>query len=525
MPSVFQNLESSNQQIADKQTDVIDLLGDLKNNTDRIEDSWNDLHTISRAVHPGDLIPGEDSLAMRVRAMPTPIDRISFAKKIDNSVDIEWGEVVKAGGGQTVNQVGGNLTLTAGTTARSETIIRSHDIFTGDIRLRVRSTLSQRIINQSLIAELVDVIGDNLTYTITSATSITVEFPQQLPEGIYVDATLVGQSVTLCGFTGTGTFLSGRYPITAVSGQNVTLAVTGFAVGTGTVSVVGRHFYRLLYDAAVATTAKFDTGRSGYATGDTTITTTTSAAPGHLVVLTGKDTTATIGDQLVASSAAVALAPRGSRSENVPSDKALRLQIRVLNLGTAPASNTTWTIGMVSVSELISQDVTVQDVRPMSGAQGMPVEIVRSANTQPISGSVTVTPANPAAALTGDTGAKTATGNGATQTNAASRGAHIVINVGAVTGTTPTLTVKVQGSADSGTTWVDLPGATTAAIIASGAYGVFVSPGSAPVAGVATAGTAAVANITLPRTWRIVWTITGTTPSFTLTNVQVAYIL
>ena len=242
MPSVFQNLESSNQQIADKQTDVIDLLGDLKNNTDRIEDSWNDLHTISRAVHPGDLIPGEDSLAMRVRAMPTPIDRISFAKKIDNSVDIEWGEVVKAGGGQTVNQVGGNLTLTAGTTARSETIIRSHDIFTGDIRLRVRSTLSQRIINQSLIAELVDVIGDNLTYTITSATSITVEFPQQLPEGIYVDATLVGQSVTLCGFTGTGTFLSGRYPITAVSGQNVTLAVTGFAVGTGAVSVVGRHF-------------------------------------------------------------------------------------------------------------------------------------------------------------------------------------------------------------------------------------------------------------------------------------------
>ena len=156
-----------------------------------------------------------------------------------------------------------------------------------------------------------------------------------------------------------------------------------------------------------------------------------------------------------------------------------------------------------------------------------PVPAAQASATQPVSGSVTatVTPANPAAALTGDTGAKTATGNGATQTNAASRGAHIVINVGAVTGTTPTLTVKVQGSADSGTTWVDLPGATTAAIIASGAYGVFVSPGSAPVAGVATAGTAAVANITLPRTWRIVWTITGTTPSFTLTNVQVAYIL
>ena len=29
----------------------------------------------------------------------------------------------------------------------------------------------------------------------------------------------------------------------------------------------------------------------------------------------------------------------------------------------------------------------------------------------------------------------------------------------------------------------------------------------------------------LPRTWRVVYTIGGTTPSFTITNVHVAYIL
>jgi hypothetical protein len=33
----------------------------------------------------------------------------------------------------------------------------------------------------------------------------------------------------------------------------------------------------------------------------------------------------------------------------------------------------------------------------------------------------------------------------------------------------------------------------------------------------------AFANTVLPRTWRLVWTIGGTTPSFTITNVQVTY--
>lgn len=480
--------------------------------------------TLASVIQPGDVVPAEDAPAIRVRAMPTPIDRISFAKKIDNNVDRTWASIVAKGAGQSVNQASGNLVITSGTTARAETIIRSVDTFSGDLRIRARSFLSQRIANQNFIVELVDVVGDGLAYSIGSATAITVTFPSAtLPDGSDVDGTLVGQSMTLCGFSGTGTFLSGRYPVASVSGLDVTFTVAGFAAGSGTVSVVGRDFYRLYYDATTATSMKFDTGRSGYATGDTAVTINSSNSPGHLAIVTGKDLVATVSDQLVASGTAIAQTYRGSRAENVPTDKSMRLQLRVLNGATAPVSNSTWTVGLISVSELISQDVTVQDVRPMNPGVALPVEVMRTVTTA-VSGTVTVTPANPAAALTGDTGAKTATGNGATLTNAASRGAHIVINVGAVTGTTPTLTVKVQGSADSGTTWVDLPGATTAAITASGAYGVFVSPGSAPVAGVATAGTAAVANITLPRTWRIVWTITGTTPSFTLTNVQVAYI-
>lgn len=76
-----------------------------------------------------------------------------------------------------VNQTGGNLVITSGTTAKSETIIRSNDSFLGGIRLRIRNTLSQRITNNNFIVELVDVIGDLLPYNIISATQITVTFP------------------------------------------------------------------------------------------------------------------------------------------------------------------------------------------------------------------------------------------------------------------------------------------------------------------------------------------------------------
>lgn len=117
---------------------------------------------------------------------------------------------------------------------------------------------------------------------------------------------------------------------------------------------------------------------------------------------------------------------------------------------------------------------------------------------------------------TGDTGAKTATGNGATQTNYNAVGATVVFNIGAVTGTTPTLVLKLQGSADGGTTWYDIPGASTASLTASGVTVLQLYPGLTPVANAAL-------SAPLPRTWRVVWTIGGTTPSFTITNVQVAY--
>lgn len=128
------------------------------------------------------------------------------------------------------------------------------------------------------------------------------------------------------------------------------------------------------------------------------------------------------------------------------------------------------------------------------------------------------------ALTTGDTGAKVATGNGATITNVGNKGVQILVNMGTVTGTTPTAVLKVQGSTDAGTSWYDIPGATTASLTATGLYGITIYPGIAVTAGVATTGTTATASMPIPRTWRMVWTIGGTTPSFTITAIQYIYL-
>jgi hypothetical protein len=125
---------------------------------------------------------------------------------------------------------------------------------------------------------------------------------------------------------------------------------------------------------------------------------------------------------------------------------------------------------------------------------------------------------------TGDTGAKTATGNGATVANVGNKGVQVLISMGAVTGTTPTAVLKLQGSTDGGTSWYDIPGATTASLTATGLYGITVYPGIVATAATTTTGTTATVSMVMPRTWRVVWTIGGTTPSFTITAIQYNYL-
>jgi hypothetical protein len=325
---------------------------------------------------------------MLVRQIPQDIDRIGFTKVLTGSVDSDWGAIVgTVGTGMAVNQTGGNLVITSGTTARSETIIRSIDNWQGGLRLRARSTLSQRIANNNFFVELVDVIGDGLAYSIGSATAITVTFTGS--HGFTSEN--VGQSMYLGGFSGTGTFLSGRYPIASVSGNDVTFTVSGFAVGTGTCSAFGWNYYQLQYQGTTATQVNYDTQRKGYASGATTATINTTAAPGHLAIVTGNDLVSTFADQLVASVATIQQTIRATRVENIPDDISLRLQIRIANGSTAPATTTTWTIGFVSVAHYANTDVSIQDVSPMGVGSAVPVEIMRGVSQATTIASGTVT--------------------------------------------------------------------------------------------------------------------------------------
>jgi hypothetical protein len=334
-------------------------------------------------------IPSDDrdGVATAVRALPMHVSRIGFTKAIAGNVDSDWGAIVGSiGTGMAVNQTGGNLVITSGTAARAETIIRSTASWKGGIRLRSRVTLSQRIVNNNFFVELVDVIGDALAYTISSATVIVVT----MPSGHGFTSENVGQSMYLGGFVGSGTFLSGRYPIASVSGNNVTFTVSGFAAGTGTCSAFGWSYYQLQYQGTTATQTNFDTQRRGYASGATTATINTTASPGHLAIVTANDLSATFADQLVASTAAIQQTIRATRAENVPDDINLRLQIRIANGATAPASTTTLTVGFISVSNFAAQDVSIQDIRPTSVVP-LPVELIRgvATATQPVSGTVT----------------------------------------------------------------------------------------------------------------------------------------
>lgn len=126
---------------------------------------------------------------------------------------------------------------------------------------------------------------------------------------------------------------------------------------------------------------------------------------------------------------------------------------------------------------------------------------------------------------TGDTGAKVATGNGTTLTNIGNRGVQLLLRMGAVTGTSPTFVLKIQSSTDGGVTWIDVPGAATATLTATGDFGILLYPGLTATAGTTVTGTTTAASMILPRTWRVAWTIGGTTPSFTITEIQYNYLV
>jgi len=320
-----------------------------------------------------------------VAQLPAHSLRIGFDRVYSNAVDTAQVTLLQTGSGQTVNQAGGSLVITTGTTANAETIIRSLETVEASFVMRFSTLLSQRIANQNFIIELVDVIGDALSYTLNSATSMTITIPSNP-----FTAANVGQGF----WVSTNTLItaaSQRVTIASVSGSNVTVTGAGWpASGSGLCDVFGWNYHQLTFTGTTATNMNFDAQRNGWASGVTTATINTTASttvPTYAVA----DGEAVVFDQTGASATGLETTQRGSRVRNVPgSSVPLYLQIRCLNGTTAPASTTTWTVGFVDVQHCATAPVTLQNVSPMSSNTGLPVNLVGS-----ITQSVTLTANTP----------------------------------------------------------------------------------------------------------------------------------
>jgi hypothetical protein len=312
----------------------------------------------------------------KVTAKTKKIWKTSFSDVIAANGVEDIFSLVRVGAGQAVSQSGGNLVLTSGTNANSETIIRSKKAFAGNVDLRYSAILSQRIANNNFFVELVDIIGDNLQYVCNSAVSVTVTFPNGANP---FSSANVGQSVFMGNFNGevASTSIPGRYAIASVVGNTVTFTVAGFPVaGSGDCSLFGWNYHHILYDGTTATACKIDCQRNGWASGDTSLTVSTTASPGHLGILTVEDGNVSYVDQLAASTTSLQATVRGSRIVAIPDwDKELFLQVRSVNGSTNPASTTTFTVGFVSIEEIEVETVTLNGVRPQSFQSALPVSI------------------------------------------------------------------------------------------------------------------------------------------------------
>ena len=104
--------------------------------------------------------------------------------------------------------------------------------------------------------------------------------------------------------------------------------------------------------------------------------------------------------------------------------------------------------------------------------------------------------------------AETVTGSVAFRNDVGAKGIHLVLDITAASGTTPTLDVKLQRFDETSGKYVDLPSAAFAQKTGVGTADLTVYPGIAETANVS------VSDV-LSENLKAVWTIGGTTPSFT----------
>ena len=432
-----------------------------------------------------------------VRAIGEEIWNVSFSE-VGASVISPQFVTPQTGTGVSYSQANGALAIVAGTTANQEFFTRSVQNWRPALRLKFSIVASQRIANTNLAVMLADLVGEGLTVTINSATSITVA-----QSGHAFTSTSVGQFVQVGKIVGAAG-VPGRYAIASVvAGTSYNLTVAGWpASGSCTATIFGHSYVRNLVTGTTATNISVDAQRRGWAQGDTAATINTTASPGTIITceLTGREVF--WADQLRATTTTPTVALRANRVENIPDDNLnLYLFIWSFNGTTAPASSTTWTMSFCAIEKFANMPVYIQGNRANGAMNPLPVA---QSGTVTVSGTVTsnigtgtLTAANlgfpgtiadiSSSAITSST-----TTSAFTPTFGTCYSVGIVVT--AVTGSFATMDVAIEESDDSGTNWFkvyDFP-----RITLSGAYR---SP---------------IMRLTGNRV-RYVQTLGGTTPSFT----------
>lgn len=328
-------------------------------------------------------MPAMNTASVPVRQAPQKYWDWSFADAISNNVDISKATLIRTGSGQTVNQTAGNLVLTSGTTVNAETVIRSLESWNGALTMWEVTTLSQRIANNNFFIELADVIGDGLAYNIVNTTTVDVT---KTAHGF--TAANIGQRIDLCALSSVGVPMEGVIA-SIPSVDTIRFTVAGWpASGSGTLSLTGWNKIELNYTGTSATALNFNTRRKGYQNTVVAATiNTTATGSGHQAAVNVSSGVASLSDQVLTS--AGVMTNRNAWKLNIPEPSTeLYYQVRCRNGTTAPASTTTWTIGMLRVEDYIAQQVELTGTRQQSSGNSIPVGVI---GTVPISGTVTAT--------------------------------------------------------------------------------------------------------------------------------------
>lgn len=357
---------------------------------------------------PSSTVPDNTGQGVPVRPIGQDIFTASFSSVGASVLDPQF-RAPDVGTGVTYSQANGSLAIVAGTTANAEFLTRSLQSWRGSWSMRFGIVSSQRIANNNLAVMLADLVGENLSCVINSATSITVT-----KVGHGFTAQNVGQFMLVGGISGAAG-VPGRYAIASVpSADTINFTVAGWpASGSCTVDLFGHSYARCLFTGTTATAVAVDGQRRGWATGDTTATINTTASPGTIMQAHLDGRSLFFADALRASSTTPAFTNRAHRVENIPDDNIdLYLFIWSYNGSTAPASSTTWTISFASVEKFPNFPVYIQGVRGIGAANPLPVVF-------PAAQSVTLTANTPTLAAGTNLAGDVSLGVRTTATNAA----------------------------------------------------------------------------------------------------------